>query len=81
MAKRITVRYYTFITSRRGIQTDPVETDAATVRELLHEIQAKRSLPLTTTISKASVNDKFVEWDDPFADGDCVTFLPPFSGG
>ena len=79
--KRITVRTYSMLSSRPGIQTDPVETDAGTVRELLHELQATRKVPLTTNISKASVNDRFVDWDEGFGDGDCVTFLPPFSGG
>ena len=35
----------------------------------------------TTNIVKASVNNEFVMWDDPFSDGDTVTFLPPFPGG
>ena len=34
-----------------------------------------------SAIVKASVNNEFVMWDDPFSDGDTVTFLPPFSGG
>lgn len=78
--KKITLQFYSLI-PRPGIQKMPYETEAGTVRELLHEIQGDPAVRLTTNISKASVNDAFVEWDVPFADGDLVTFLPPFSGG
>ncbi len=79
--KHVTVRYYSHLSTRRGIQSDPVDSDAPTVLDLLHEIQAARRLPLTPTMAKASVNDTFVEWSAPFADGDTITFIPPFAGG
>ena len=78
--KKITLQFYSLI-PRPGIQKMPWETDAETVRGLLHEIQENPAVRLTTNISKASVNNEFVEWDVPFSDGDRVTFLPPFSGG
>lgn len=78
--KRITLRYYSLIPTP-GIHETPYETEAGTARELLHELQAKRAIPLTTNIVKAARNDQFIEWDDPFADGDTLTILPPFSGG
>ena len=81
MKKKITVRYFALIGERRGIQNDPYETEAATARELLHELQAGKAIPLTTNISKASINNKFVDWDAPISDGDLVTLLSPFSGG
>ncbi len=77
MKKKLTVRYYSF----RGTQTEPYETDVDTARQLLHEIEAGDSIQLTTHIVKAAINNKFVDWDAPIADGDQVTFLPPFSGG
>lgn len=81
MKKKITVRYFALIGERRGTQTEPYETGAATARELLHELQAGKTIPLTTNISKASINNKFVDWDAPINDGDLVTLLSPFSGG
>ena len=81
MKKKIMVRYFALIGERRGTQTEPYETEAATARELLHELQTSKALPLTTNISKASINDKFVDWDAPIRDGDLVTLLSPFSGG
>jgi molybdopterin synthase sulfur carrier subunit len=81
MKKKITVRYFALIGERRGIQNDPYETEAVTARQLLHELQANKAIPLTTNISKAAVNDKFVDWDAPIADGDRVTLMSPFSGG
>ena len=81
MKKKITVRYFALIGERRGTQTEPYETEAATARELLHELQSGKTIPLTTNISKASINNKFVDWDAPIQDGDLVTLLSPFSGG
>ena len=79
--KNVKVRTYSFLSTSRGLREDTVTTDAPTVRALLHELQEKKTVPLTTNIVKASVNNEFVMWDDPFSDGDTVTFLPPFSGG
>ncbi len=79
--KKIRVRYFALVGERRGVQTDPYETEAATARQLLHEIELNKKIPLTTNISKAMVNGKYVEWDEPIHDGDLVTLLSPFSGG
>ena len=79
--KKVTVRYFALIGERRGIQTEPYETGAVTARQLLHELQAGNIIPLTTNISKASINDKFVDWDAPIKDGDLITLISPFSGG
>ena len=78
--KHITLRYYSLIPTP-GIHETPYTTDTATARELLHELQQNRAIPLTTNIVKAARNDQFIEWDDPFTDGDTLTILPPFSGG
>lgn len=81
MQKKITIRYFALVGPRRGTQTEPYETEAATARQLLHEIQAGGQIPLTTNIVKAAINDEFVDWDAPIQNGDQVTLLPPFSGG
>ncbi|MHB0995203.1 MAG: MoaD/ThiS family protein [Elusimicrobiales bacterium] len=81
MKKKIQVRYFALVGERRGVQTDPYETEAATARQLLREIEASKVIPLTTNISKAVINGKYAEWDDPIKDGDLVTLLSPFSGG
>ena len=76
-----TIRYYSLVGEPRGTRTESIESNAATVRELLHEIQAAGKISLTTHISRAILNEQFVDWDVPIQDGDHVTFLPPFSGG
>ena len=81
MKKKVTIRYFALVGARRGTQTEPYETEVATARQLLHEIQANGRFPLTTNIVKAAINDEFVEWDHPIQDGDQITLLPPFSGG
>ncbi len=79
--KNITIRYYALLGPNRGTQADTYETEAETARQLLHEIQANKKIPLATHIAKATINNEFVDWDAPIRDGDHVTFLPPFSGG
>jgi len=79
--KKVTVRYFALIGERRGIQSETYETGADTARQLLHELQESKAIPLTTNISKASINDKFVDWDATIHDGDLITLLSPFSGG
>lgn len=81
MKKTVTIRYFALVGARRGTQTEPYETQAETARQLLHEIEAEKRVPLTTNIVQAAINDQFVDWDTPIRDGDQVTLLPPFSGG
>lgn len=81
MKKNVTLRYFAMVGPRRGTQTESYQTEAATARALLHEIQKSGHLPLTTNIVKAAINNEFVDWDAPIHDGDEITLLPPFSGG
>jgi molybdopterin converting factor small subunit len=79
--KKIRVRYFALVGVRRGVQTEDYETEAGTARQLLREIETNKIIPLTTNISKAVINEKYAEWDDPIKDGDLITLLSPFSGG
>ena len=79
--KKIKVKYFALVGERRGVQNDDYETEAGTARELLREIEASKVIPLTTNISKAVINGRYVEWDEPIKEGDLVTLLSPFSGG
>lgn len=79
--KTVTIRYFALLGPTRGPRVVTYQTEAQTARQLLHEIEANRQVPLDTHIVKATVNNEFVEWDDPIHDGDLITFLPPFSGG
>lgn len=81
MKKNVVIRYFALVGPRRGTQTETYQTEAATARQLLHEIQAGSQIPLTTNIVKAAINDEFVDWDAAIQDGDQITLLPPFSGG
>jgi len=81
MKKKLTLRYFALLGARRGTQTEAYETEARTARELLHELQSGNTIPLTTNIVQAAINDEFVDWDTPIHDGDQITLLPPFSGG
>jgi len=81
MKKKVTVRYFALAGDRRGKQTETYETEADTARQLLHELQSSNTIPLTTNIAKAAINDEFVDRDAPIHDGDQIALLSPFSGG
>ncbi|PIU19264.1 MAG: hypothetical protein COT18_08400 [Elusimicrobia bacterium CG08_land_8_20_14_0_20_59_10] len=81
MKKKIKVRYFGLSGERRGVHTEDYETGAGTPRQLLRELEAGHNIRLTTNITRAVINDKFAEWDDPIKDGDLVTLVSPFSGG
>lgn len=75
------VSYFGLLAERRGSSAEPVESHAATPRELYQEIDRQHPLGVDLTGLRAAVNDEFVSWDHALAEGDHIAFLPPMSGG
>ena len=79
MPKRIAIHHFGPLRDARGCSDEAVSTEAATPREFYAELGMDASFPLTGL--RVAVNDAFVGWDTPLADGDRVVFLAPSSGG
>ena len=81
MSRQIRVRYYAILSEERGCPEESVSTAAATAGELYESLRRAHGFSLPQSRLRAAVNDAFVPWTQPLADGDCVVFIPPVSGG
>ena len=79
--KTHTVSYFGLLVERRGLSEETVRSDAATTAALYAELDAAHHLGLATANFRVAVNDEFVAWEHPLADGDRIALLPPMSGG
>ena len=66
-------------TDRKNL--DRLGAYAATAGELYESLRRAHGFSLPQSRLRAAVNDAFVPWTQPLADGDCVVFIPPVSGG
>lgn len=78
---KVTLHYYASLRDRRGVDSETIETSAATPMELWRELDAIRPLGADPANFAVAIDDAFVEWDLPLRDGCQVVFLPPVSGG
>jgi len=74
------VHYFGLLADRRGRPDESLVHPACTAEELFrHLFPSDESNPPKGI--RAAVNDAFVSWDRPLADGDRIAFMPPMSGG
>lgn len=78
---RVTLLYFAALRDAAGIASEPVDTDAATLRALYDEAQARHQLPFPARQLRVAVDDAFARWQDPLREGSEVAFIPPVSGG
>lgn len=79
--KAHTISYFGLLVERRGLSEETVKSSATTPAALYAELDATHHLGLATANFRVAVNDEFVSWDHPLADGDRIALLPPMSGG
>lgn len=77
----VTILYFAHLRDQRGLESERVETAAATARELYRELARRHRLTLPEGALAVAVNEAMTGWDAAIADGDTVVFLPPVSGG
>jgi len=77
----IEVQYFAVLRERVGVSRETVRTAALTAAELYDELAAQHDFGLPRAMLRIAVNDEFVEWSQPLADGDRVVFIPPVAGG
>ena len=81
MSKQIRVRYFAFLREERGCSEETVVTAALTAGELYDELRAAHGFTLPQARLRAALNDAFVPWAQPLAEGDSLVFIPPVAGG
>lgn len=78
---QIEVTYYAMLRERRGLSEESIHTEAASLGALYDDLAGEYGLPPARHHLKVAVNDQFVSWDNSFASGDRIAFIPPVSGG
>lgn len=81
MSATYNIRWFGLLTERRGLAEETISSGAATPAQLYAELAQAHRIGVDQSGLRAAVNDAFVPWDHPLADGDHIAFLPPMSGG
>lgn len=79
--KKIHVVYYALLRQERGMAGETVDSQAASARELFHELKNLHGFKLSESQLKVAINSKMASWDASLAPGDTVLFIPPVAGG
>ncbi|MEL6205715.1 MAG: molybdopterin converting factor subunit 1 [Pseudomonadota bacterium] len=79
------VLYFAWVRERVGLPKEKVETEAATVADLVEELKAReeRYALAFADISalRVAVDQELVEFDTPLGQAREVAFFPPMTGG
>ena len=80
-ARRLTVQYYALLREQAGRREEPLQTRAATARDLYLELAQRHGFTLAPEALRVAVNAEFRDWSTPLAADDVVVFIPPVAGG
>ena len=79
------VLYFAWVRERMGLPRERVETDAATVSDLVTELSARedRYAAAFADLSalRVAVDQELTDFDAPLAGAREVAFFPPMTGG
>ncbi len=81
----IDVLYFAWVRERIGLPSERIETDAATVQDLVAELSARedRYAAAFADVSalRVAVDKRLATFDASLADAREVAFFPPMTGG
>lgn len=81
----IDVLYFAWLRERIGIGKEQVQTDAATVADLVEELKAREdryaSAFADVSSLRVAVDQELTTFDAPLNDAREVAFFPPMTGG
>jgi molybdopterin synthase sulfur carrier subunit len=79
------VVYFAWVRERIGIPQETVETDAATVNDLIAELRAREprydAAFADITALRVALDQELSDFDSPLAGVREVAFFPPMTGG
>lgn len=81
MSKQIHIKYFALLKEERGLESELLQTQAATTRDLYNELKRQYGFSLDSKQMGVAINDEFSSWETPLQSGDKVVFLPPVAGG
>ena len=81
----IEVLYFAWLRERIGVPRETIESQAATVADLIEELRTKNpryALAFSDLSAlRAAVDQELVEFNAPLKDAKEVAFFPPMTGG
>ena len=81
----IDVLYFAWVRERIGLPKERIETDAATVADLVEELKAREERYAMAfadiTSLRVALDQELVPFDTPLAGVREVAFFPPMTGG
>jgi molybdopterin synthase sulfur carrier subunit len=81
----IEVLYFAWVRERIGLPKERIETDAATVADLVEELKAREERYAMAfadiTSLRVALDQELVPFDTPLAGVREVAFFPPMTGG
>ncbi|MEO6263516.1 MAG: molybdopterin converting factor subunit 1 [Luteimonas sp.] len=78
---RVTVLYFASLRDAAQVASERVETEAADLRELYAELQARHGFAIPRERLRVAVDGAFARWDEAPREGSEVALIPPVSGG
>jgi sulfur-carrier protein len=78
---RVTLLYFASLRDAAGVDSETIETEAASLRELYESVQARYGFALAFDRLRVALDGAFAQWGDAVRDGGEVAFIPPVSGG
>ncbi len=79
------VLYFAWVRERIGLPREVVETEAATVMDLVKELRAREDRYATAfadiSALRVAVDQTLVDFDAPIGDAREIAFFPPMTGG
>jgi molybdopterin converting factor subunit 1 len=81
-AMQIKIKYFAQLRSASKVSDESLEiTDQDSARSIYYRLAEKYDFTLKFEQLRVAINDKFVDGDCRLAQGDCLVFIPPVSGG
>lgn len=78
---RLHIQYFALLREQRGLESETIETAAATPAALYAELAQIHAFTLPASALQVALNDDFASWSTPLSPGDSVVFIPPVAGG
>ena len=79
--KTVSLLYFAILREQRGLDSETRTTSAPTAGALYEDLKRECGFTLSRHDLRVSVNNDFVDFEQPIADGDEIAFLPPMAGG
>lgn len=77
----VVLEHFALLCDKAGTSTESVTTASRTLGDLWEETRARLGVELGRDSFRVCRNDEMVDWGDLVAEGDRISFLPPFGGG